>query len=70
MMCFFYFRNPNLPVDFKQYLNATWPSYDRMTKYYLEISFNVTPTSVKQHFSARAMRFWSKLIPEIVREAA
>ena len=60
--------NPNRPVDVTKYLNTTWPEYTTTSQKYLEFSHDMTPDSVKQHFNARSTAFWTKLVPEILKD--
>ena len=64
---FTYSSNPNIPIDVTQYINATWPEYDKVNQQYLV--FNLTSASVKQHFCARCYAFWTSLIPAIVTDS-
>lgn len=60
--------NPNSPVDVTHLINTTWPEYDPSSQRYLDFTFSMSSASVKQHFGGRAVEFWTKLIPAIVKD--
>ena len=57
-----------MPVDLRPYLNTTWPEYDNDKQQYIDLSTDMSAASVKQQFNARGTAFWTKLVPEIVKD--
>ena len=60
-------RDPNHPVDVQQYINTTWTEYEPVSQNYLDITPEMNYRSVRRRFAARALQFWSRLMPTLTR---
>jgi len=52
----FVYRNPNSPVSFKPYYDVIWPEYTPLPQPYLQMTSNMTSSSVKQALSGPAVK--------------
>lgn len=65
---FVYCRDPNSPKDLTQFYDGLyWPRYDLNNEQYLDITSAMSGDSVKRKLRARAVQFWSELLPELQR---
>ncbi|XP_053380962.1 cholinesterase 1-like [Mercenaria mercenaria] len=55
--------NPNLPDD----MNINWVAYTKTSQHYLHLSRNMTSANVKQYWNQRRAKFWTSLVPELMK---
>lgn len=61
----FIFRSPNTDTWQMMTNIPAWQTFDDSSQKYLEFSFNMTSDSLKSHFEAEQLAFWTDVVPTL-----